>query len=340
MFISVLQRSRSTMTAGHVRARGAFTLIELLVVIAIIALLIGILVPSLAGARDAAKQSKCASALRQLSIAAGTHAADRKGLFSTGASDNRRDYGNGAFDEKGWIADYVNGSYCKPGQLLCPSSPSQASQNLNIGRINNNSYKTFNPVDIDRLIDEGYNSNFNQSWYMAHTDTKTRAPASPGPVNPSDVKLHRFNVGPMKDSSIRNTTPSKVPLFGDGTSLVLQDTVAYKGQVLTGAKALSDGPERGALGSGIVWGRQNYTDFGTAHGRGAVITVENANHRSTIGQMGFSDGHAESFFDTVRDGQFGGTTGTRNGYTGQLAEYHELEGKVFGGWLIRAGLNY
>lgn len=324
------------------RARHAsgFTLIELLVVIAIIALLVGILLPSLASARDAARQAKCGTSLRQLSISAVTHSNDKKGLFSTGPFDNRRDSGYGAIDEVGWVADFIRGGYCIPGQLLCPSSPSQSSQNLNIGRINDNAYKTFQLADIDRLIDEGYNTNYCQSWYMGLTDTKTRGPVAPGPTNASQAKQIAYTVGPLKDSKISNTSPSRVPLFGDGTSLVLSDVVLYKGERLTGAKALTDGPEIGAVGSSIAWGRQNYTDFGPAHGKGAIITVEGANHTSTVGIIGFADGHAENFFDVKRDGQFGGSAGTRNNYTGQVATYDELEGKVFGGWLSRTGLNY
>ena len=63
------------------RRRHGFTLVELLVVIGIIALLIGILLPALNRAKEAARLVACSNTCRTMAQAAMLHANDHKGYF-------------------------------------------------------------------------------------------------------------------------------------------------------------------------------------------------------------------------------------------------------------------
>lgn len=59
----------------------AFTLIELLVVIAIIALLVGLLLPALGGAREEARAVKCAATSNQISIGVAVYTSSNRDFF-------------------------------------------------------------------------------------------------------------------------------------------------------------------------------------------------------------------------------------------------------------------
>jgi len=90
---------------GRVRA---FTLIELLVVMAIIAVLAGLLLPALGGARRAAKTLRCLSNIRQLELAHTQYINDNKELFV----DAGLGHGGLTIMDRAWpvqLGEYVSG---------------------------------------------------------------------------------------------------------------------------------------------------------------------------------------------------------------------------------------
>ena len=63
--------------------RGGFTLVELLVVMTIIGILMGLLLPAVNAAREAARRSQCMNNLKQLGLGCQQHVA-HQGFFPTG----------------------------------------------------------------------------------------------------------------------------------------------------------------------------------------------------------------------------------------------------------------
>ena len=119
---------RSGQTVG-LAAEAGFTLVELLIVIAIIAVLIGILLPTLTVARESAQKVQCASNLRQLVVLTQEYALENDGYIPVGRASNNlfvnywfvdnTDTGGGSF----YMFGSLYGANLMPnGQIAyCPS---------------------------------------------------------------------------------------------------------------------------------------------------------------------------------------------------------------------------
>lgn len=314
------------------RGRAAFTLIEVLVVVSIIALLIGILLPSLRSARELAKETVCMSQEGQLGRAFYSYGTANKDLLCSGAFDpgsnpapdsapDNNGGRDGSVDKVGWVADVIHSKTATPQLLLCPTNPARYNQKLAQGPASG-SNGPYTEEQAARFIARGYNSNYTQSWYMARTEARW-----PNTRKDPNWKRVWSTYGPLKLTAMIKVAPSRVPLLGDGG---IEKADLYKGQATV--KTMTDGPY-----GGFPYNTQTYSDFGTAHGIGSSVQIGGTVLTRDRAAILFADGHVGRFIDrhnaqdpSMRNGIFG-VVPANNGDAPDLQE--DLGAEVFDGVL-------
>lgn len=164
------------------RKNSGFTLIELLVVITIISLLVAILLPALAAAREAARTLQCASNSRQIGIPMQMYISDHDGYYP--ATQDAKVHTNTGISYYGWkdfwyqrlmyegyLASTLNYDYNQyvpmryNDVLLCPNWHDKASSH------NTRSFKIGGAMRYG-YITYGYNEviggGSNQNWINTH----------------------------------------------------------------------------------------------------------------------------------------------------------------------------
>ncbi len=190
-------------------ARGGFTLVELLVVIAIIALLAGLLLPSLARAKFASLNAACKSNLRQMSIALALYTDEAK------AYPYALDWGRRLF----WYDAIAPQLASNKALLGCPAFRGNRDVDAAVGWFTENSFY-YRPASGGSVngVSYGYNGYGLRSTGTVYIDYKD--------ILGVGGSLRRGeNIPPVKPERIRQ--PADMIVMGDSMYVPVTGTTTF-----------------------------------------------------------------------------------------------------------------
>lgn len=290
-----------------------FTLIELLVVVAIIALLISVLLPSLARARELSRRTACGANLKSIGTACLQYAESHKGVFPTPlySSDsttaiscakvgNRRDCpdmwqqynaaGNRTNNEsslRGYFKLLIGGarSYIQPKSWICPSATTQLNHVIGGSNVEyvgpTGGYAKLYDFEADKTNTIGLDSEIITFSYSTQVQLRNKSGGVTGGGSGGMMGTILNNTGDPRKAiaADRNPYSNRVVVSGSGNAGLREGWVQYEADAVS-----PDGQKRPPTGN----------DFTVGYWRNLRQPAANSrNHRKEGQNVVYLDGHAQ-----------------------------------------------